>query len=339
MTTWAEITEAVTFALGGDKPEGRRRLLACWEDTAPDDHAHRCVLAHYLADTESALDAEIAWDEAALAAHAGVRDEDLAPLGIVSARGFAPSLHLNLGDGYLRRGEPEAARAQLELGLAGAGTLGADGYGAMIRAGLENLGTRIAGCPAGPGTGPLVSGDLFAPQATLTTDRLRLEPLGPQHFDGTWAGLQDPEARRLTGTHAVFTREQIHAWLASRADAADRADWAIIRSADNAYLGEVVLNELDPENASVDFRIALASAQVFGRGYGTEATRAVLAHAFDELGLHRVGLEVFAFNPRARRVYEKCGFTEEGRRRDALWWNGEWVDAVSMAILAGDPRP
>lgn len=180
--------------------------------------------------------------------------------------------------------------------------------------------------------------DLFARQATLLTGRLRLEPLGPAHFEGAWAALQDQESRRLTGTHAEFTPEQIHAWLAGLADQEDRADWAVVRLDDGAYLGEVVLNDLDAPNASVGFRIALASPEVFGRGYGTEATRAVIAHALDDLGLHRISLEVFEFNPRAQRVYEKCGFVVEGRRRDALLWDGEWVDALCMGILAGDPR-
>lgn len=153
MTTWTEITAAVTVALGGDKSAGQQALLACWEDTVPDEHAYRCVLAHYLADTETDLDAEISWDETALAEHAGVSDEDLAPLGIPSAGGFAPSLHLNLGDGYLRRGDPGRARNHLEQGLALTEELGSEGYGAMIRSGLQNLGTRIEAA-AHAGTSP-----------------------------------------------------------------------------------------------------------------------------------------------------------------------------------------
>jgi RimJ/RimL family protein N-acetyltransferase len=172
----------------------------------------------------------------------------------------------------------------------------------------------------------------------LSTPRLRLEPLGPEHFDGTWAALQDAETMRLTGTHQVFTEEAVRSWLGSLAGRDDRADWAVIRLADGAHIGEVVLNDLDEDNGCAGFRIALGGPAWLGQGYGTEATRAVLDHAFGTVGLHRVELEVYAFNPRAQRSYEKCGFVVEGRRRDALRWQGEWVDAITMAVLSTDPR-
>ena len=43
-----------------------------------------------------------------------------------------------------------------------------------------------------------------------------------------------------------------------------------------------------------------------------------------------------AFNPRAHRVYEKVGFVTEGVLREALWWDGEWVDSTVMAIIASE---
>jgi RimJ/RimL family protein N-acetyltransferase len=97
-----------------------------------------------------------------------------------------------------------------------------------------------------------------------------------------------------------------------------------------------VLNELDPDNESCNFRILLFYPRNRSRGLGTEATRLILGHAFETVGLHRVDLEVFAFNPRARRVYEKVGFVYEGTKRDALRWDGEWIDADVMSILAGE---
>lgn len=153
MGGWEHITSAVGLALTGDKQQGREALSECWRATTDADHAQRCVIAHYLADLQSSLDDEVGWDEAALAEFGHVSDEDLAPVGIPSAAGLAPSLHLNLGDGYLRQGRLDEARAQLDAGLRARNTLPTDGYGALIRDGLDRLEERVhrarTRCPAG----------------------------------------------------------------------------------------------------------------------------------------------------------------------------------------------
>ena len=172
---------------------------------------------------------------------------------------------------------------------------------------------------------------------TLEGPRVRLVPLGPEHFEVVWAGLADEENMRLTGTQAEFTEEAVAAHLARIGAAPDRADWAILDASTDQYLGEIVLNELDEDNASMNTRIALAPG-LPGRGYGTEAMTVVLDHAFAEIGLHRVGLDVFSFNPRALRSYEKAGFVVEGRQRDTLFWDGEWTDSILMGVLSSDPR-
>lgn len=143
MTPWDCIAAAIGQALAGDRDRARAALTTCWEETGETDHGQRCVIAHYLADLQPDLDDEVAWDERALAAYLHVTDQDLAPVGITSARGIAPSLHLNLGDGYLRQGRVASARAQLEAGHEAQHALPADGYGTLIRRGLAGLGDRI----------------------------------------------------------------------------------------------------------------------------------------------------------------------------------------------------
>ncbi|PQZ92941.1 hypothetical protein CQ018_10760 [Arthrobacter sp. MYb227] len=143
MNDWTSVTEAIAVALGGEKERGGRLLLDCWNATKPSNHTHRCVLAHYLADTQNDLEQEIAWDEIALKEHAFLEDTDLAPLGIASARGLLPSLQLNLADGYHRQGKNDLARDHVGQGLNAAETLNKDGYGQMILAGLNNLAQRI----------------------------------------------------------------------------------------------------------------------------------------------------------------------------------------------------
>jgi hypothetical protein len=144
MTEWDLILDAVALSQTGERVGARSALDRCWSGTDDADHAQRCVLAHYLADVQDTLDDEIGWDEVALQHHGHVTDDDLVPVGIASAAGLAPSLHLNLGDGYLRRGDLAAARAQVDAGRAAVGALGDDGYGAFIRQGLERLDERVA---------------------------------------------------------------------------------------------------------------------------------------------------------------------------------------------------
>lgn len=185
----------------------------------------------------------------------------------------------------------------------------------------------------------MVSTAALGSPATLITARLQLVPMSTEYLDQVMEGLEQDEFMRLTGTHGTFTRDAVERFLVRVAGADDRADWAILRASDGLYLGEAVLNDLDQNNRSMNYRISLNTPAVVGQGYGTEATCAVVQYGFDTVGLHRISLGVYAFNPRARRAYEKCGFVHEGTERDALYWQGEWVDQHRMSILVSDPRP
>jgi RimJ/RimL family protein N-acetyltransferase len=154
--------------------------------------------------------------------------------------------------------------------------------------------------------------------------------------------LQDPEVSRLTGSdHGGVglppwddaAETEMREWYGTRHERSDRLDLAVVDRAVGVCVGEVVLNQWDRGNRSCSFRIALTEAGQ-DRGLGTEALRLIVGYGFEEVGLHRISLGVFAFNPRARRVYEKAGFVVEGVRRDALLYDGAWVDDVVMSILA-----
>lgn len=143
MPSWDEIVGVVGLALSGNKTEGKTALLSAWSETGEGDHAQRCVLAHYLADLEDNLHDELRWDEVALVEHSYVGERDLVQVGISSARGLAPSLHLNLGDDYLRQGRSIDARAQLVAAQRHLDALPQEGYGALIRRGIAGLESRL----------------------------------------------------------------------------------------------------------------------------------------------------------------------------------------------------
>jgi RimJ/RimL family protein N-acetyltransferase len=181
----------------------------------------------------------------------------------------------------------------------------------------------------------VINAAAVASTPALIGPRIRLVPLGPQHAAALFDSLQEPESARLTGTHRTFTRADIDAYCASRVDQDDRLDWAIEDVATGRYAGGIAVNEVDADNETGGFRIDLIEAYR-GRGIGPEAIELMLAHLFEEVGLHRVGLEVYAFNPRAQRSYEKVGFVVEGRVPESLLWDGERVDTILMGLLRAD---
>jgi RimJ/RimL family protein N-acetyltransferase len=174
----------------------------------------------------------------------------------------------------------------------------------------------------------------FAEKPTITGERVLLRPVDPA--DAAGLAALDDEALRLTGTQRKASLKKLRHWYATRAKHTDRLDLSIIDRASGRWAGEVVLNNLDRANRSCGFRILLGSAEFRDRGLGTEASRLALAHAFERVGVHRVELQVHAFNPRAKQVYDRLGFRYEGTRRQALCWDGRWIDSHVMAMLASE---
>lgn len=174
--------------------------------------------------------------------------------------------------------------------------------------------------------------------AILTGERVILRPYEPDDAQIILDSTNEPVGRWLTGTHNTFTLEQIQRYIANALKADDRAGFIILDAQTQERVGEVVLMQIDEDNRNAILRIALFQTANFGKGYGSEALRLVVAHGFEAYKLHRIGLDVFAYNDRAIHVYEKIGFRREGVQRDALFYNGEFHDSIMMAILEDEWR-
>ena len=112
-----------------------------------------------------------------------------------------------------------------------------------------------------------------------------------------------------------------------------RYHFVICLRADGRAIGAISLEDVDRENGNAAFGIVIGEPDDWGKGYGTEATRAICDFAFGELRLERVYLDVYASNPAGRRVYEKAGFVHEGTQRHTHFARGTFHDVHRMAIL------
>jgi RimJ/RimL family protein N-acetyltransferase len=147
----------------------------------------------------------------------------------------------------------------------------------------------------------------------------------------------DPDVARLTRYQdGPMRRDEIERFFTARVVGPDSLALAVHVRSSGRLVGTSAFSQLDGENGSALYHITIGEKDVWGRGYGTEATRLMLDHAFQNLGLHRVALSVFEFNTRAIRSYRRCGFQLEGRAREAIWREGRWWDEISMSVLEPD---
>lgn len=98
------------------------------------------------------------------------------------------------------------------------------------------------------------------------------------------------------------------------------------------YIGQIdlIINWI---NRVGTLGIVIGNTEKLGKGYGTEAIKLIQEFAFNRLNLHKLDLEVRDYNKRAINCYKKCGFKEEGRKRENYFVDGKYTDTVIMGIL------
>jgi RimJ/RimL family protein N-acetyltransferase len=153
----------------------------------------------------------------------------------------------------------------------------------------------------------------------LTTERLRLEPLTLDHTDDLVALDADPEVVKHVFGRRLTREEVVRDWMPKRTSPAAHARglgyW--VGYADDRFVGWWLLGVDDEDDrvAEIGYRLR---RDAWGRGFATEGGRALLAHAFDTLGLDRVWAEAMVVNDASRRVLAKLGL------REVRIEHGEW---------------
>jgi RimJ/RimL family protein N-acetyltransferase len=131
----------------------------------------------------------------------------------------------------------------------------------------------------------------------------------------------------------LFTKEGTQKWIEKDLESEKVIIFAIRTLADDRLIGDVGLDGLYWNHGDTFLGIGVGEREFWGKGYGSDAMTLVLRYAFTELNLRRVTLNVFEYNPRAIRCYEKLGFQHEGRVRKYMKRERQRWDLVYMGIL------
>lgn len=150
--------------------------------------------------------------------------------------------------------------------------------------------------------------------------------------------INDREVTRFLGARYEQSLAFEEAWMRTRAETAPSlsAAYFAIETKAGALIGNIGLHDVSAEDRSAWLGMMIGEKEHWSRGYGSDALATLLRFAFEEMGLHRVSLDVYDFNARARAAYRNCGFVEEGRRRGARYQGGAYHDVVAMSLLRAE---
>jgi RimJ/RimL family protein N-acetyltransferase len=169
----------------------------------------------------------------------------------------------------------------------------------------------------------------------FTGELVTLGPIQRDYLPRYVEWLNDWQVRRCLAPNLPhpYTLEDEEGWFNHQRQEQDARLFAILTRGEGRLLGNCGLHQIDWTNRHATLGIFIGDKNYWGKGYGTDTTQALLRYAFEEANLHRIELEVFAFNTRATRMYDKVGFRVEGTRKQALFREGAWHDEHIMAIL------
>ena len=176
----------------------------------------------------------------------------------------------------------------------------------------------------------------------LVGEKTVLTPLDHANAETIRGWINDARVNRylLTGQVPVTPAQESAFYEASEvAWAAGTAyRFEIHVAADGRYIGNCGLDRVDLRHRDATIGIVIGDLESQDKGYGRDALTTLLRFAFDTLGLHRVQIECHVTNERGLHLYRSLGFAEVGRRRDAVFTNGGFVDEYVFDMLEGEWR-
>jgi diamine N-acetyltransferase len=170
--------------------------------------------------------------------------------------------------------------------------------------------------------------------SSLRGPSVTLVPLERRHLDRTREWANDPELMRLLDRTRTVSPEEHERWFAALGAANDRLFMAIEHTETGRHIGNVWLWDIDERHRKAEIRIVIGDGSFAGQGVGSEAIDLLSRYAFEKLRLRRVYANVLDFNARARRGFEKAGFTVEGVLKEDRLSAGRPVDVYVLGRLA-----
>src|SRR3989344_1628530 len=148
--------------------------------------------------------------------------------------------------------------------------------------------------------------------------------------------INDPEVRLYVKCFLPVTEGEEEKWFDELAGRRTTDVVLVIETHDGTPIGIMGLHRISWKDRTATTGALIGEKEYWGKGYGTDAKMTLLDYAFNTLNLRKVCSSTLAFNERSIRYNQRCGYKEEGRRREQFFRNGGYVDEVLLAVFKKD---
>jgi RimJ/RimL family protein N-acetyltransferase len=183
---------------------------------------------------------------------------------------------------------------------------------------------------------------MLHPEYPLHTERLELRPLRLDDVDAVHAYQSRADVCRFI-PYEPRTKEQIAERITNQVmksaltEPGQALGLGVTLAGSDYVIGDLMLAWHSKEHMGGELGYVL-NPEFSGKGYTTEACRALLPLAFDGLRLHRLVGRVDARNIASCNVLRRLGFRQEAVLLENEWFKGEWTDEIDFALLAREWR-
>jgi RimJ/RimL family protein N-acetyltransferase len=169
--------------------------------------------------------------------------------------------------------------------------------------------------------------------------RVRLRAVEREDVKKFYEWINDPEVTHGLSMYLPMSTVEEEHWFErlSQHDQNEKPLAIEVRDGDGwKLIGNCGVFGIEWVNSNGELGIMIGDKSAWNHGYGTEVMTLLLRHGFETLNLNRIYLRVHADNPRAKRSYEKAGFLEEARLREAVFRHGKYGDMFIMSVLRSE---
>lgn len=172
----------------------------------------------------------------------------------------------------------------------------------------------------------------------LTSERLYLRPLLVADSQGPYPRWFNDEQVCAGNSHHVFpyTPDSADGYIRGLGASTDTIALAIVLAQSDEHIGNISLQRIDWVSRSAELAIVIGEKTAWHQGYAMESSRLLCSHGFRTMNMHRISCATFHNNEPMKRLAIALGMREEGRRREAAFKNGRYLDVVEYGVLRAE---